>query len=161
MRYRAVLRAVSCRSDSTVIISPRNAATGKTFVGSDHSATTGLIRDKWVHFFWRLFTAWTPTSRGYSLVRAATPKIPRSLVAKPVIQGCAPPVVVKFWVKPYLACLTLACLASLTLQLTRAPLGGGGYFEPPSRFLAISSKPLKVSPPNLQYPLSQHFYTLC
>ena len=38
---------------------------------------------------------------------------------------------------------------------------GGGYFEPPSRFLAISSKPMQVSPPNLQYPLSQHFYTLC
>ena len=42
------------------------------------------------------------------------------------------------------------------------PTGGGGYFEPPpSRFLAISSKPMQVSPPNLQYPLSQHFYTLC
>ena len=41
------------------------------------------------------------------------------------------------------------------------PTGGGGYFEPPSRFLAISSKPLQVSPPNLQYTLSQHFYTLC
>ena len=40
--------------------------------------------------------------------------------------------------------------------LTRAPLGGG-YFEPLSRFLAISSKPMQVSPPNLQYPLSQHF----
>ena len=39
--------------------------------------------------------------------------------------------------------------------------GGGGYFEPPSRFLTISSKPMQVSPPNLQYPLSQHFYTLC
>ena len=39
---------------------------------------------------------------------------------------------------------------------------GGGYFEPPpSRFLAISSKPMQVSPPNLQYPISQHFYTLC
>ena len=38
---------------------------------------------------------------------------------------------------------------------------GGGYFEPPSRFLAITSKPMQVSPPNLQYPLSQHFYTLC
>ena len=44
--------------------------------------------------------------------------------------------------------------------LTRAPLGG--YFEPPpSRFLAISSKQMQVSPPNLQYPLSQQFYTLC
>ena len=38
---------------------------------------------------------------------------------------------------------------------------GGSYFEPPSRFLAISSKSMQVSPPNLQYPLSQHFYTLC
>ena len=38
---------------------------------------------------------------------------------------------------------------------------GGGYFEPPSRFLAISSKPMQVSPPNLQYPVSQHIYTLC
>ena len=37
----------------------------------------------------------------------------------------------------------------------------GGYFEPPSRFLAISSKLMQVSPPNLQYPLSQHFYTVC
>ena len=46
-------------------------------------------------------------------------------------------------------------------MLTRAPLGGGYFEPPPSRFLAISSKPLQVSPPNLQYPLSQHFYTLC
>ena len=46
-------------------------------------------------------------------------------------------------------------------RLNPRPTGGGGYFEPPSRFLAISSKPLQVSPPNLQYPLSQHFYTLC
>ena len=46
------------------------------------------------------------------------------------------------------------------LRLTRAPLGGG-YFEPPSRFLAVSSKPMQVSPPNLQYPLSQQFYILC
>ena len=47
-------------------------------------------------------------------------------------------------------------------DLTRAPLGGGGgYFEPPSRFLAISSKPMQVSPPNLQYPLSLQLYTLC
>ena len=45
-------------------------------------------------------------------------------------------------------------------NLTRAPLGGG-YFEPPSGFLAISSKPMQVSQPNLQYPLSQQFYTLC
>ena len=44
--------------------------------------------------------------------------------------------------------------------LTRAPLGEGGYFEPPSRFLAISSKPMQVSPPNVQYPLSLQFYTL-
>ena len=42
-------------------------------------------------------------------------------------------------------------------------LTGGGLFRapPPSRFLAISSKPMQVSPPNLQYLLSQHFYTLC
>ena len=33
------------------------------------------------------------------------------------------------------------------------PTGGGGYFEPPLSFLAISSKPMQVSPPNLQYPL--------
>ena len=40
---------------------------------------------------------------------------------------------------------------------------GGGLFRapPPSGFLEISSKPMQVSPPNLQYPLSQHFYTLC
>ena len=44
-------------------------------------------------------------------------------------------------------------------SLTRAALGG--YFEPPSRFLAISSKPMQVSPPNLQYPLFQQCYTLC
>ena len=49
----------------------------------------------------------------------------------------------------------------LWLCLTRAPLGGGAISSPPSRFLAISSEPLQVSPPNLQYPLSQHFYTLC
>ena len=48
-----------------------------------------------------------------------------------------------------------------TVAINPRPTGGGGYFEPPSRFLAISSKPLQVSPPNLQYPLSQHFYTLC
>ena len=45
-------------------------------------------------------------------------------------------------------------------RLTRAPLGGGAISSPPSRFLAISSKPMQVSPPNLQYLLSQHFYTL-
>ena len=39
--------------------------------------------------------------------------------------------------------------------------GGGAISSLPSRFLAISSKPMPVSPPNLQYPLSQHFYTLC
>ena len=38
---------------------------------------------------------------------------------------------------------------------------GGAISSPLSRFLAISSKPMQVSPPNLQYPLSQHFYTLC
>ena len=48
-----------------------------------------------------------------------------------------------------------------TWVLTRAQLGGGGLFQAPSRFLAISSKPMQVAPPNLQYPLSQHFYTLC
>ena len=47
------------------------------------------------------------------------------------------------------------------IRLIRAPLGGGAISSPPSRFLAISSKPMQVSPPNLQYPLSQHFYTLC
>ena len=47
------------------------------------------------------------------------------------------------------------------LSFNPRPTGGGGYFEPPSRFLAISSKPMQVAPPNLQYPLSQHFYTLC
>ena len=36
--------------------------------------------------------------------------------------------------------------------LTRAPLGG--YFEPSSGFLVISSKPMQVSPLNLQNPLS-------
>ena len=41
------------------------------------------------------------------------------------------------------------------------PTGGGAISSPPSGFLAISSKPMQVSPPNLQYPLSQHFYTLC
>ena len=41
------------------------------------------------------------------------------------------------------------------LFLTRAPLGGGAISSPLSRFLAISSKPMQVSPPNLQYPLSQ------
>ena len=46
-------------------------------------------------------------------------------------------------------------------NLTRAPLGGGAISSPPSGFLAISSKPMQVSPPNLQYPLSQQFYTLC
>ena len=45
--------------------------------------------------------------------------------------------------------------------LTRAPLGGGAISSPPSRFLAISSKPMQVSAPNLQYPLSQQLYTLC
>ena len=46
-------------------------------------------------------------------------------------------------------------------SLTRAPLGGGAISSPPSGFLAISSKSIQVSPPNLQYPLSQQFYTLC
>ena len=60
-----------------------------------------------------------------------------------------PPPAVRRWLRP-----------PAERELTRAQLGG--YFEPPpSRFLAISSKPLQVSPPNLQYPLSQHFYTLC
>ena len=42
----------------------------------------------------------------------------------------------------------------------RPTWGGGGYSKPPSRFLAIFSKPMQVSPPNLQYPLSQQFNTL-
>ena len=46
-------------------------------------------------------------------------------------------------------------------HLTRPPLGGGLFRATPSRFLAISSKPMQVSPPNLQYPLSYHSYTLC
>ena len=46
-------------------------------------------------------------------------------------------------------------------KISRAPLGGGGISSPPSRFIAISSKPMQVSPPNLQYPLSHPFYTLC
>ena len=45
--------------------------------------------------------------------------------------------------------------------VNQRPTGGGGYFEPPSRFFAISSKPMQISPPNLQYPLSKHFCTLC
>ena len=49
---------------------------------------------------------------------------------------------------------------SWTRCLTRAPLGGGAISSSP-RFLAISSKPMQVSSPNLQYPLSQQFYTLC
>ena len=71
---------------------------------------------------------------------------------------------------PLTAAITVAhshrAIQGLTLKhshihtLTRALLGGG-YFEPPSRFLAISSKPMQVSLPNLQYPLSQHFYILC
>ena len=48
-----------------------------------------------------------------------------------------------------------------TYSLARAPLGGGAISSPPSHFPAISSKPMQVSSPNLQYPLSQHFYTLC
>ena len=43
--------------------------------------------------------------------------------------------------------------------LTRAPLGGL-FRATPSRFLATSYKPIQVSPPNFQYPLSQQFYTL-
>ena len=68
-------------------------------------------------------------------------------------------------------CRCMACIPKRTTEthskgfvvigiLTRAPLGGGGYFESPSCFLAIFSKPMQVSPPNLQYPLSQHLYTL-
>ena len=41
------------------------------------------------------------------------------------------------------------------------PRPTGGLFRSPSRFLAISSEPMQVSSPNLQYPLSQHFYILC
>ena len=36
-----------------------------------------------------------------------------------------------------------------------------GLFRAPSRFLMISSKPMQLSSPNLQYPLSQQFCTLC
>ena len=43
--------------------------------------------------------------------------------------------------------------------LTRAHWGG--VFRAPSSFLAISSKPMQISPPNLHNPLSQQFYTLC
>ena len=62
--------------------------------------------------------------------------------------------------------VVLLCCYSVISDLSlvsrpRAPLGGGGYFESPSRFLAISSKPMQISPPNLQYSLSQHFYILC
>ena len=50
-------------------------------------------------------------------------------------------------------------LILLLLYLTRAPLGGA-ISSPPSRFLAISSKPLQVSPPNLQ-SLSPNIFTHC
>ena len=50
------------------------------------------------------------------------------------------------------------------LPLARAglnPRPTEGYFESPSRFLAIASIPMELSPPNLQYPLFQQFYTFC
>ena len=47
------------------------------------------------------------------------------------------------------------------IDVNPRPTGGGAISSPPSGFLAISSKPMQVSPPNLQYPLSQQFYTLC
>ena len=48
------------------------------------------------------------------------------------------------------------------MDLNPRPTGGGLFrAPPPSGFLAISSKSMQVSPPNLQYPLSQQFYTLC
>ena len=56
--------------------------------------------------------------------------------------------------------LAIPLFFDMVSSLTRAPLGGA-ISSPPSRFLAISSKPMQLSPPNLQYPLSQHFYTLC
>ena len=57
---------------------------------------------------------------------------------------------------------SIRAASATALPLTRAPLGGGLFrAPPPSGFLAISSKPMQVSPPNLQYPLSQQFYTLC
>ena len=40
-------------------------------------------------------------------------------------------------------------LGAGTVPLTRAPLGGLFRAPPPYRFLAISSKPMQVSPPNL------------
>ena len=46
-------------------------------------------------------------------------------------------------------------------RLNPRPTGGGAISSPTSRFLAISSKPMPLSSPNLQYPLSQQFYTLC
>ena len=49
----------------------------------------------------------------------------------------------------------------IIMVINPRPTGGRGYFEPPSRFLAISSTPMQVSPPNLQYPPSQQFYTFC
>ena len=49
----------------------------------------------------------------------------------------------------------------ITYIIPRPTGGGGAISSPPSGFLAISSKPMQVSPPNLQYPLSQQFYTLC
>ena len=54
-----------------------------------------------------------------------------------------------------------ATLRAAVRNLSRAPLGGLFRAPLPSRFLTISSKPMQVSPPNLQYPLSQQFYTLC
>ena len=57
--------------------------------------------------------------------------------------------------------MALTILWSRTRVVNLRPTGGGAISSPPSRFLAISSKPMQVSPPNLQYPLSQHFYTLC
>ena len=47
------------------------------------------------------------------------------------------------------------------LMLTRAPLGGGAISSPPLVFLRYLLNQWQVSPPNLQYPLSQQFYTLC
>ena len=43
-------------------------------------------------------------------------------------------------------------------HLTLARTGGGGLFRAPLWVSSrISSKPMQVSPPNLQYPLSQQF----
>ena len=61
------------------------------------------------------------------------------------------------WMRP----TELYCTRLVQQSSYPAPHWGAISSPPPSRFLAISSKPMQVSPPNLQYPLSQQFYTLC